>query len=215
MLPYNIKTGKSYRGGNSVWLASTAGRRGYRDERWGTYRQVKELGGQVRRGEKGCAILYWQFELKRLARDSQGKALFDDKDRPVYEIAKLNSPRVHQYTVFNAEQADGLPSRPYRAAGYVWDRHEEVERLFKQCGASIEHSGANRAFYDLQRDRIELPFKEQFPNAPTYYQSALHELGHWTGHPNRLNRESLRQGVRQGFRSRPTRRRSCVPRSAR
>ena len=53
-LPANVQTGKAYRGGNSVWLMSVAERRGYADERWGTYRQVRDLDGQVRKGEKGC-----------------------------------------------------------------------------------------------------------------------------------------------------------------
>ena len=61
-MPCNVVTGKAYRGGNSVWLASVAEQRGYSDDRWGTYKQVQGLSGQVRRGEKGSAILFWQFE---------------------------------------------------------------------------------------------------------------------------------------------------------
>ena len=198
-LPYNIKSGKPYRGGNSVWLASTANRRQYSDGRWGTYKQIKGLGGQVRRGQKGCAILFWQFETSKLARDSAGKPLLDGKGRPVYETKSLASPRVYRYTVFNAEQCDGLPSRPRRVSARGWDRHEAAERVFKQSGAVIEHSGDNRAYYDLRRDRVVLPFKEQFPNGPSYYQSALHELGHWTGHPSRLNRRMLLEGIEHGY----------------
>ena len=198
-LPYNIKSGKPYRGGNSVWLASTANRRQYSDGRWGTYKQIKDIGGQVRRGQKGCAILFWQFETSKLARDSEGKPLLDGKGRPVYETKSLASPRVYRYTVFNAEQCDGLPPRPRRVSARGWDRHEAAERVFKQSGAVIEHSGDNRAYYDLRRDRIVLPFKEQFPNGPSYYQSALHELGHWTGHPSRLNRRMLLEGIEHGY----------------
>ncbi len=200
-LPCNVKTGKQYRGGNSVWLASTADRRGYGDERWGTYKQVQEVGGHVRRGEKGCAILFWQFETKRLARDREGKPVLDDKGKPVYETHALASPRVYQYTVFNAQQCDRLPARAQRPAVHSWDKHDEAERVFKESGAVIEHSGKNRASYDLQRDRVILPYKEQFPNAPSYYQTALHELGHWTGHPQRLNRATLTKGIEDGFAS--------------
>ncbi len=198
-LPFNVKTGKPYRGGNSVWLASTANRRSFADERWGTYRQIKDLGGQVRRGQKGCAILFWQFETSKLARDAAGRPLLDDKGQPVYEVKPLASPRVYRYTVFNAQQCDGLPPRHRRAAARAWDRHEEAERVFKQAGAVIEHARGNRAYFDLRRDRIVLPFKEQFPDGPSYYQSALHELGHWTGHPSRLNRQTLLQGIEHGY----------------
>ena len=201
-LPYNIKSGKPYRGGNSVWLASTATRRGYSDERWGTYKQIGDLDGQVRRGEKGCAILFWQFEARQLARDREGKPLLDDEGQPVCETRVLSSPRVYPYTVFNAEQCDGLPARPVRKGSHLWDRHEATERVFKHSRAVIEHSGANRAYYDLSRDRIVLPFKGQFPNAPSYYQTALHEFGHWTGHPDRLNRSTLSKGIEDGFGSR-------------
>lgn len=198
-LPYNIKSGRPYRGGNTVWLASTAKRRHFTDERWGTYKQIRELGGHVRRGEKGCPILFWQFEIRKLARDDRGKPLIGDKGLPVYETKPLSSPRVYRYTVFNAEQCDGLPPRTPRPRAQSWNRHEEAERVFKRSGAVIEHTGEDRAYFDLRRDRIVLPFREQFPDGPSYYQSALHELGHWTGHPSRLNRETLLMGIEHGY----------------
>lgn len=200
-LPCNVKTGRQYRGGNSVWLASTADRRGYGDERWGTFKQVRDLGGHVRRGQKGCAILFWQFETKRLARDKEGKPVLDKEGKPVYETQALASPRAFTYTVFNAEQCDGLPPRAQRPGLYAWDKHEETERVFKGSGAVIEHSGKDRAYYDLRRDRVILPYREQFPDAPSYYQTALHELGHWTGHPRRLDRDILTKGIEEGFAS--------------
>jgi len=95
--PYNLKTGKSYRGGNATWLASVSEMRGYQDERWGTYRQIQESGGQVRRGQKGASIIYWQWEARRLARDGEGKPVLDEKSQPVYEVAKLERPRSYMY----------------------------------------------------------------------------------------------------------------------
>ncbi len=200
-LPCNVKTGKQYRGGNSIWLASTADSRGYSDERWGTFKQVRDLGGHVNRGEKGCAILFWQFETKRLARDPEGRPKLDDEGKPAYEVQALSSPRAFAYSVFNAEQCSGLPARPPRPGSYSWDMHQKAEKIFNESGAVIEHSGKDRAYYDLRRDRVFLPFKEQFPDAPSYYQTALHELGHWTGHPQRLNRETLTKGIEEGFAS--------------
>jgi len=200
-LPCNVATGKAYRGGNSVWLASVADQRGYQDERWGTYKQVQGLGGQVRRREKGSAILFWQFETRKLARDRNGKPVLDENGKPVYETIPLDRPRSYPYTVFNAEQCDGLPRREPQPAARAWDPIDEAERVLKASGAEIENAGKNRAYYDLRRDRIILPYKEQFPNGPAYYQTALHELGHWTGHPDRLNRATLMQGIEEGFAS--------------
>ena len=107
-LPANVQTGKAYRGGNSVWLMSVAEQRGYDDHRWGTYNQVKGLGGQVQRGETGTRILYWHFEDRRAARDSDGRPVLDEKGATVYETRALQSPRVYTYNVFNAVQCDGL-----------------------------------------------------------------------------------------------------------
>jgi len=199
--PYNLKTGKSYRGGNSTWLASVSEMRGYRDERWGTYRQIQESGGQVRRGQKGASIIYWQWEKRQLARDSAGKPVLDDNSQPVYQVAKLERPRSYMYTVFNAEQTTGLPPRPLREGGHQWDRNEQVEALFENCGARVEHVKQDRVFYDLGRDLIVMPHREQFTSPAGYYQSALHELGHWSGHPDRMNRETLVEGVQQGPKS--------------
>lgn len=194
-MPCNVKTGKAYRGGNSVWLMSVAERRGYADERWGTFRQVQELQGQVRRGEKGTRILYWHFEERRLAKDRNGLPVLDNKGNPVFQTRALPAPRAYTYTVFNAEQCQGLPERPGKRG---WDGHEGSDQLIQRTGARIEHSGQDRAFYDIRGDRIVLPYKERFESAPGYYQAALHELGHWTGHASRLNRATLQEGIVEG-----------------
>ena len=197
-MPRNVATGKAYRGGNSVWLASVAEMRGYQDERWGTYKQVQDLGGQVRRGQRGASVLFWQWETRKLARDAAGRKVLDEEGKPVYQTAPLDRPRSYPYTVFNAEQCTGLPHREPPAGGQAWDAIEQAERVLKESGATIEHVRQDRVYYDLGRDLIVMPDKEQFPTGPTYYQSALHELGHWTGHPERLNRETLIRGIRDG-----------------
>jgi len=94
-----------------------------------------------------------------------------------------------------------LPKREPYAGSRAWDLIEQAERVLNESGAEIENAGKNRAYYDLRRDRIILPYKAQFPNGPAYYQTALHEMGHWTGHPDRLNRTSLIQGIEEGFAS--------------
>ena len=199
-LPANLRTGKAYRGGNSVWLLAVAERRGYSDERWGTYRQVRDLDGQVRKGEKGTRILYWHFEDRRIVRDRlDGTPILDEKGKPVYEsrtlalAAGVHLQRVQRGAVRWPAQARGGGPRPA-----AWDGHREADLVLERSGARIEHSGEDRAYYDLRRDRIVLPYKEQFPERAGYYQSALHELGHWTGHASRLNRATLQEGIVEG-----------------
>lgn len=198
-LPANVHTGKAYRGGNSIALASAASQRGYGDHRWGTYRQIRQMGGQVRKGESGEQILFWQFEKRRRAKDGRGRGLLDGKGKPVYETVRLRSPWVRRYTVFNAEQASGLPKADPPPP--AWEAVRRAERVLQGSGADIRHSGQNVAAYDMSLDRITLPHREQYREAAAYYQSALHELGHWTGHPDRLAREILLQGMLQGPRS--------------
>ena len=187
-MPRNVVTGKAYRGGNSVGLASVAEQRGYSDERWGTYKQVQGPGGQARRGERGPAILFWQFETRKLARDRDGQPVLDEQGKPVYETTQLDRPRSYPYAVFNAEQCNGLPRRETPRNANAWNPIEEAERAPARTGAMIESSGKNRAYCHLCRDRIILPYRNQFPSGPVYYQTALLELGHWTAHPSRFNR---------------------------
>ena len=201
-LPVNVSTGKPYRGMNSVDLASVADQRGYSDHRWGTFKQVLALGGAVRKGERGAKIVYWRFEDRKAVLDARGEPKRDKEGKPVYRLEPLRTPQAFHYTVFNADQCDGLPAREPLAAAQ-WDPIAAAEKVLADSGARIEHTADSRAFFDLERDRIGLPFKEQFASAPTYYQSALHELGHWTGHPSRLNRATLIEGTRDGYGSKP------------
>ena len=131
-------------------------------------------GGPVRRGEKGSAILFWQFETRNLARDRKGQPILDEEGTPVYETTPLVRPRSYPYTVFNAEQCDGLPRRETPRDANSWNPIEEAERALARTGAMVESSGENRACYDLRRDRIILPYRNQFPSGPVYYQTALH-----------------------------------------
>ena len=50
--PKNVQTEKPYRGGNSLYLSVTQTAKGYSDHRWATYKQISDMGGQVRKGEK-------------------------------------------------------------------------------------------------------------------------------------------------------------------
>src|SRR5207237_2368310 len=91
---------------------------------------------------------------------------------------------------FNAQQMDAIPERTPK-------QHTEFEivqageSILQNSGAEILHDQNDRAFYNRASDQIHLPPKSAFPSAAAYYGTALHELGHWTGHPSRLDRETL------------------------
>ena len=61
-MPMNPTTDKAYRGGNAIHLLATGLQRGYADPRWMTYKQASEQGWQVRKGEKGTQIEFWDVK---------------------------------------------------------------------------------------------------------------------------------------------------------
>ena len=199
VLPANVDTGRSYSGGNSLHLAAVQQERGYADVRWGTYRQIQARGGQVRKGERGTRILSFRDHRKIAVTDGRGRPVRDNEGKRVYRHERLPTPIVRQYNVFNAEQADGLPALPTPTAEPLWKVHQEAERVLADSGVPVRHVAGDRAFYSLNNDEIILPERMQFPSANHYYQTALHELGHSTGHPERMNRATLTQGMADGF----------------
>ena len=74
-----------------------------------------------------------------------------------------------------------------------------MEKVIRAVGVRIREVNGDRAYYNMHRDEIVLPERSQFKDAEGYYQTALHEVGHSTGHKSRMNRESLRQGTDAGF----------------
>ncbi|MEG0884405.1 MAG: zincin-like metallopeptidase domain-containing protein, partial [Janthinobacterium sp.] len=183
-LPFNPSTGKRYKGINALHLMSE----GHEDQRWMTYKQAASTGAQVRQGEKGTPIQYWKFSEDQNKTDAAGKPILDSRGEPVKETVKLERPRVFFATVFNAEQIDGLaPPQPRQE--HAWNAVERAEQILQASGATIRHGEHDRAFYRPSSDTIHLPGKEQFPTADNYYATALHELGHWTGHASRLGRD--------------------------
>lgn len=190
-MPYNPNTGNAYHGMNAVWLMSCAEARGYGDARWMTYRQTREAGAQVRKGEKGAVIQFWKWQGLEPVRDAEGKPVLDQDGNPVRQAVRYERPRVWSAVVFNAAQIDGLPPAQDRPALAAWERHEWAETILDRFGVAIRHVQGDRAFYRLADDTITLPERSQFPSADRYYATALHEASHASGHPSRLNRADL------------------------
>jgi antirestriction protein ArdC len=194
-MPVNPTTDRNYRGGNALHLLATALKKGYGDPRWLTYKQAADNGWQVRRGEKGTQIEFW--EVKPANKEvSRG----DDSDtgggqtRQTQQDTRL----VHRvYTVFNARQIDGIPEyQPARPTPF--QVVSSAEKILENSGAKISHDQSDWAFYSRASDSIHLPPKASFKDAAGYYGTALHELAHWSGHPSRLDRATLNDSYRFG-----------------
>jgi antirestriction protein ArdC len=170
--------GIPYQGINVLMLWGAAVERGYAAPIWMTFKQALELGGCVRKGERGNSVVY-ASTFNRTETDS------DTGEESARDI-----PFLKDYTVFNVEQIDGLPAHFSAPAAPQLDpvqRIAQAERFFASTGASVRHGG-NQAFYSVASDFVQMPFFETFRDAESYYATLAHELTHWTRHPSRLDR---------------------------
>jgi antirestriction protein ArdC len=170
--------GKAYRGINVLMLWAAAMEKNYSCPLWLTYKQAAALGGRVRKGEKGSLVVYAN-EIVRTDTDDTGADV------------EIKIPFMKGYTVFNAEQVDGLPAHFYAT---VLPLTNEIERLdaaeafFANTKITIRHGG-NRAFYSVDRDIVQMPEFQSFRDGESYYATLGHECCHATRHPARLNRD--------------------------
>lgn len=174
---HNAVTKRQYSGVNVVllWMAQDEG--GYTANRWLTFKQAKENGGNVRKGERGTMVVFVSHIVREDEKTGEEKRI----------------PFLKKYTVFNVEQCDGLPERitgeclamPVNTE----QRAELADQFIEATGAVFEERGGNQAYYSPMHDEICMPKFEQFKSADHFYATGFHELGHWTGHKARLDRD--------------------------
>ena len=156
--------------------------------------------GRFARARKGRRFCSSRIARRKAAKDEKGQTIKDEKGKTIYKEEKRSQPICKQYTVFNVEQAEGLELKPRE--GQVrpeWDAHRDAEKVIAASGPTVEHVAGDRAYYRMAEDKVVLPEPSQFPTRNGYYQTALHECGHATGHPDRMNRETLKEGLDNGF----------------
>jgi len=179
-MPQNAGTGRKYSGINVLILWAEVVHRGFASQRWLTFRQARAAGGNVRRGEKGTIICYAdRFTPKAEAEAARGE------DREARQVSFLK-----RFTVFNVEQCEGLPDActPDAAVVHPVLAIAEADALIAASGARFQIGGFE-AFYSPCHDFVQVPPQAAFPEPINWYRTALHELGHWTGHRSRLDRD--------------------------
>jgi len=171
--------GVGYRGVNilSLWMAALA--KGYRSPIWMTFKQAIDLGGAVRKGEKGSLTVF------------ANKLNRTETDAATGETSEAAIHYMKGYTVFNTEQIEGLAAHYYPAPAPVLEsmpRIEQAEAFFGALKADIRHGGAD-AYYTIGSDHVQMPPFEAFRDPQSYYATLAHECTHWTRHPARLDRD--------------------------
>jgi antirestriction protein ArdC len=171
--------GTPYNGINVLMLWSEATDKGFASPYWMTFRQAVALNAHVRKGEQGSHVIY------------ADKIMRAETDAATGEESELAIPFLKAYTVFNAEQIDGLPEHFYAKPAPRTEtvaRIAHAESFFARTQSDIRHGGT-MAYYNISKDFVQMPPFECFRDAESYYATLAHETTHWTRHPSRLNRE--------------------------
>jgi antirestriction protein ArdC len=169
----NIVSGKAYQGINRLVLGMGSMMPGYTPY-WASYKQWAERGAQVRKGEKGTQIVFFSPVTKEQANAA------GELEEKQFAVLRL-------YTVFNSAQCEGADV-PVATVSGSFDPIQAAEKRIVKTGAIIRHGG-DAAFYSPSHDVIQMPHKVSFDSPASYYCTAFHELGHWTGAKHRLERE--------------------------
>ncbi|SDH14279.1 ArdC family protein [Pelagibacterium luteolum] len=169
--------GTSYGGINVLMLWSAAIRGGYQSPFWMTFKQAQDLGGHVRRGERGSPVVY----ANTITKSERGEDGAEQEKRFGFMKA---------YTVFNCDQIEGLDTDFYVGTEPIGRSNNAIahaDTFISQTGAKVFHGGT-RAYYCSATDHIQVPYRGAFRSSETYYATLAHELVHWTKHRSRLDR---------------------------
>ena len=214
-LPQNI-TGRTYSGGNSFFLMADTSEKGYNTPVYMTFKQAKDRNLHVNAGEKSVPIFKWGLSIKdekgkTVSEEDYNAMSKEERDkfsvRPypkVYHVFNIDQTNLSEV---NKKKYDAIVARFKAPDEEVKDSkgmyiNDALDRMFKEKAWHCDiryNKPSSRAFYVPSQDFIVLPMKEQFNIGKTaeevyrdgmeYYSTALHEMGHSTGHASRLNRQ--------------------------
>ena len=183
---------KSYKGIN-VWLLTA---QGYTSPHWATIWQINELGGSVRKGEKATPVVFWRVYVGGV----EAKAGEPETEGQETESQSKRRFVLRYFSVFNTEQCD-LPMSVTEKLALPEQREldpiEACEKILAEMPnpPEIVHAG-DKAFYSPIIDRVTMPPRSLFESGDEYFCTLFHEAcGHATGHPKRLNRDSIRKAA--------------------
>lgn len=177
-LPRNAATQRAYSGINILTLWSAVTKRKFTGHNWLTFRQALALGGNVRKGERGVTVVY----ADRFTTEAMRERARETGD------AVSSIPFLKRFTLFNADQCEGLPVDPQAAAPPPETIVPTADAVIAATLADIR-IGGGEAFYHPVLDYVQVPPAASYFEPINWYRTVFHELGHRTGHPSRLNRD--------------------------
>ncbi len=176
-MPKNIVSNKGYNGINVLLLWCSSFAQEFTSNEWASFRQWNQQKESIRKGEKGTMVVYYDMMEKEV--DGELKKVPFMKSYVVFNRCQLNSYQPDSEII--------LPSKP------LAERLDHVESYITNTNAIVKHKGKKACFVP-SKDEIHMPKKEAFIDTDhstateNYYSTLLHELVHWSGHSNRLDR---------------------------
>lgn len=177
----NFVTRKNYRGVNALVLMMS----GYDCPFWGTFKQISDKGGSVKKGSKSTPILFTTWK--------------EIEDKETGEVVK-RYPITRYYRVFNLQQTDGIDYSTWDTGKPVINSLEKCEEILTKGAQNIPEikEGGTKACYVPSCDLIRMPKRESFYSSEGYYSTLYHEMIHSTGHESRLNRPGITERINFG-----------------
>lgn len=169
-IPRNLLSKRPYQGINILLLNSLS----YEHNLFLTWKQIKTIGASVKKGEKGHLIVF----NKMVEKEEHG-----EKKKKFF---------LRYYKVFNISSCADIPIEFLPKEGATFEKIATCDAVVDdmQLRPSIT-SGGNQAYYDPQKDIVNMPPIKKFKGAEKYYSVLFHELVHSTGHESRLHRKEV------------------------
>lgn len=172
-LPTNFVSRRPYQGFNILTLQLAAQVHGYPAGLWASFNQWKSVGASVRRGEKATQIILFK-PIRKVETGDDG------------ETVERSFPLLKTWSVFNISQVDGRVAEEYQVTTTpTGPRFEgvdrtEFDRAVAATGADILYGGNQAAYHRPPEDFIVVPNEDRFHNFPSFAETVLHELCHWS-----------------------------------
>ena len=155
-----------------------------------TFNQIKDLGGQIKKGEKAKFVVFYT------------RVDYKVKDEKTGEEKLASYPLLRYYNVWHLSQTTGIPTK------IGTEKVEEKPELDANADAVIfgylmretslkfqNNKPSERAYYSPSLDMVVVPMPEQYTQIAEYYSTTFHELTHSTMTESRCNRQDGRAGV--------------------